>query len=78
MRWGTHGKRLIGHARRPDVLAIDRNGGAHPIEVQSRTDTGARFRNLTTRNNQAQQNLHQGNTANQPVIVPYDGNTHTR
>lgn len=62
--------------RRPDILAIDRNGRYHPIEVASKTDTGRRHTALTDRNAAAIRRL-PPNQRGKIVVLdhPYDAAT---
>ncbi|AUH33705.1 RHS repeat-associated core domain-containing protein [Paracoccus tegillarcae] len=58
---------------RPDVMAVDRNGKVHAIELASKTDTGKRYGSLRSRNNDAMRGLTK--TQRGLVIVldhPYD------
>nr|WP_306108864.1 RHS repeat-associated core domain-containing protein [Pseudomonas sp. Fl5BN2] len=51
----ANGKDISG--RRPDVMAIDKNGKVHAIELASKTDMGRKLPELTTRNESAMSNL---------------------
>jgi RHS repeat-associated protein len=59
--------------RSPDLTAIDHAGKVHAIEIASRTDMGAKYPELTTRNQAAMSQL-PANTQGDVVVLdhPYD------
>ena len=60
-------------ARRPDVMAIDKNGKVHSIELASKTDMGSKLPTLTSRNAAAMKNL-PANERGKILVIdhPYD------
>ena len=57
-----------GGTRRPDILAIDRNGRVHSIELASKTDMGSNLPILTTRNRTAMNSLPSNQRGNIVVL----------
>jgi hypothetical protein len=56
-------------SQRPDVLAIDKNGNVHAIEIASKTDMSkSKYPLLTSRNQTAQGSLNNGRQGSITVI----------
>jgi hypothetical protein len=63
-------------ARRPDIMAVDKSGRVHAIELASKTDMGKKFSSLQSRNLEVMENLPVQNRGDVVVLKhPYDAST---
>ena len=70
----ANGKGISG--RRPDIMAVDKSGRVHAIELASKTDMGKKFPSLRSRNRDAMGSLPAQNRGDIVVLQhPYDAST---